>query len=247
MKPNAWYSFQGGKPTEEHISFYDPALFPWVSEIKKNYSQIKNEISAIVEKERASMPVYFNTSLVEKGTRWKTFSFMFWGIQFPRNMKQAAVTASVMKNIPGIVSCSISMLEAGSRIKPHRGDTNTIIRCHIPISIPGSLPKNGFRVAEDTREWKEGEVLLFNDSEEHEAWNLSEKERVILILDVLRPQFMMDRSQICSNVLSGLGLQYLTSSHASRFIYKKRWLRLSLQKALYFLVRGALPFYRILR
>lgn len=232
-----WYSFQGGKPGGDEKGFYEESDFSWTETIKAELPQIKEEIINLVKKERENLPLYFNRSLTEKGTRWKTFSFAFWNLQFRKNQKRCPYTVSILKKIPGIVSCSISVLEPGSRIKPHRGDTNAIIRCHVPITIPGSLPESGFKVAGETREWKDGHLLLFNDSAEHEAWNLSSSERIILILDMIRPEFISHTRTICSNVLGGLALQYITSPKPLKFIYRTRGIRLRVQKLIAGMIR----------
>lgn len=247
MKAPLWYSFLGGRAADEGIEFYDPGKFNWVSNIINNYDAIRSEISDVVKRRKQEMPVYFNKSLVEKGTKWKTYSMMFWNIPFKKQIRECAKTYSIIKDIPGIVSCSVSMLEAGSRIKPHRGDTNAIIRCHIPITIPGTLPENGFRVGTTTKEWREGELLLFNDAEEHEAWNLSGSDRVILIIDVIRPEYLDQKTKICANVLSGLLLQLISSPKPLRFTYRNRKIRLALQKLSYSAVRGILPVLKALR
>ena len=35
--------------------------------------------------------------------------------------------------------------------------------------------------------WQEGEVLFFDDSFEHEVWNMASEERIIFILDIFHP------------------------------------------------------------
>ena len=45
------------------------------------------------------------------------------------------------------------------------------------------------RVAGDPRPWVEGKMIIFDDSYEHEAANLSDKqERVILLIDIWHPE-----------------------------------------------------------
>ena len=55
----------------------------------------------------------------------------------------------------------------------------------LPLIVPGRCH---FRVGSETREWVEGRAWLFDDSIEHEAWNGSDKTRVILLFDVWRPE-----------------------------------------------------------
>lgn len=231
-----WYSFQGGR-SEDPTGFFNSADFHWASVIEKNAELIQHEIQTLVTAERKKLQPYFNKDLIESGSKWKTFSLAFWDIHFKKNARKAPLTYSIFKSIDGAVSCSVSILEAGSRIKPHRGDTDGIIRCHLPISIPGKLPESGFRVGDSIREWKPGNLLLFNDSQEHEAWNLTASERIILIIDIIRPEHLSKRKAICRNVLSGLLLQFITSPAFLKPLYRKRTSRLFIQKTLFHALR----------
>ena len=53
------------------------------------------------------------------------------------------------------------------------------------VVVPG---KCRFRVGNETRDWVEGKGWAFDDSIEHEAWNGSDRTRVILLFDVWRPE-----------------------------------------------------------
>ena len=77
-----------------------------------------------------------------------------------------------------------SILEAGTRIPPHTGVTNTRLTVHLPLIVP---PGCGFRVGSETREWVPGKAWVFDDTIEHEAWNLSEVPRALLIFDIWNP------------------------------------------------------------
>jgi ornithine lipid ester-linked acyl 2-hydroxylase len=43
------------------------------------------------------------------------------------------------------------------------------------------------RVGDEVRAWQGGECLVFDDTTEHEAWNRSNADRLVLLLDFLRP------------------------------------------------------------
>jgi aspartyl/asparaginyl beta-hydroxylase (cupin superfamily) len=38
------------------------------------------------------------------------------------------------------------------------------------------------------RTWEEGKLLIFDDTIEHEAWNDSGEDRIVLIFDIWRPE-----------------------------------------------------------
>jgi aspartyl/asparaginyl beta-hydroxylase (cupin superfamily) len=77
-----------------------------------------------------------------------------------------------------------SILDAGARIPPHNGVTNTRLIVHVPLIVPDGC---GFRVGGERREWKPGNALIFDDTIEHEAWNNSAVPRAVLIFDIWNP------------------------------------------------------------
>ena len=77
-----------------------------------------------------------------------------------------------------------SVLKPGAHIPPHTGVVNVRLVCHLPLIVP---PDCGIRVGSETRGWKEGECIVFDDTFEHEAWNKSGQTRVVLIFDIWNP------------------------------------------------------------
>jgi aspartyl/asparaginyl beta-hydroxylase (cupin superfamily) len=104
------------------------------------------------------------------------------------------------------------VLEPGSNINPHQGDTDAIVRCHLGLSVPGGLPDCGFQVGTEIRGWKEGEALPFCDAQTHSAWNHCSERRLIMIVDVMRPEFLGQQNGICSHVLASSVLQMMYQS-----------------------------------
>ena len=43
------------------------------------------------------------------------------------------------------------------------------------------------KIGETRVTWREGEVMVFDDSFEHEVWNNSTEDRMIFILDIFHP------------------------------------------------------------
>ena len=104
--------------------------------------------------------------------------------RFPRTMQalEQLDLARITQRAPSIL---FSRLAAGARIPPHHGVMNARLICHLPLIVPAGC---GFRVGGETREWREGELLVFDDTIEHEAWNNGTSDRIILIFDVWRPE-----------------------------------------------------------
>ena len=53
--------------------------------------------------------------------------------------------------------------------------------------VPRNEKSCGIEVNEETYHWKEGKAVVFDDTFEHEAWNDSDQERVVLFIDFERP------------------------------------------------------------
>ena len=134
--------------------------------------------------------------MVERQNSWKTISLKWWGIIFYNNQKSFPKTTQIINSVNGLVSASFNFLEAGSKIKPHCGDTNGIYRVHLGIEIPDIIPTCGFRVKDEWKSWEEGKILVFVDAVNHEAINLSSRDRFILSFDVIRPEYIDKKKYI---------------------------------------------------
>ena len=77
-----------------------------------------------------------------------------------------------------------SLLKPRTRIPPHTGGSNVRLVAHVPLIIPEEC---GFRVGNETRPWVPGQAWVFDDTIDHEAWNMSDKLRVILMFDIWNP------------------------------------------------------------
>jgi aspartyl/asparaginyl beta-hydroxylase (cupin superfamily) len=205
MKP--WYASEGGAFRGSEPFFFDRKEFPWVAELESQWTVVRDELMALVQEHEQSLVPYANREFTSKRDRWKTFGFMFWSIPSRRNCQQCPKTWDVLSKLPNVLAGSFNLLEPETTIKPHYGDTNAIVRCHLGLVIPAAAPQCAFRVGSETRSWNEGEVLLFCDAHMHTAWNNTRDRRYILLFDVLRDEYAPQKNAICSHVLAGLNLE----------------------------------------
>jgi aspartate beta-hydroxylase len=99
-------------------------------------------------------------------------------------------------------------MRAGTHIAAHCGPTNLRVRCHLGISVPAG--DCAIRVGSETRRWAEGECLVFDDHFEHEAWNHTGQERIVLVVDLWHP----DLSALEVRLLEGF--HSYAATHARR-------------------------------
>ncbi|APR88065.1 Aspartyl/asparaginyl beta-hydroxylase [Minicystis rosea] len=84
----------------------------------------------------------------------------------------------------------LSVLEPGTHIPSHFGGANVKLTLHLPLWIPEG--DCALRVDDDTRGWKDGEMMIFDDTFSHEAWNRTSKPRAVLLLKVYHPELSVE-------------------------------------------------------
>ncbi|XP_057665795.1 aspartyl/asparaginyl beta-hydroxylase isoform X2 [Diorhabda carinulata] len=124
---------------------------------------------------------------------WKQFELYTRGQKNIKNCKICPITCSIIYQIPEARTCKrgqtkFSVMHPGTHIWPHCGPTNCRLRVHLGLKIPSNT---FIRVADDVKSWKEGEVLIFDDSFEHEVWHNGTDFRLILIMDIWHPELTL--------------------------------------------------------
>ncbi|SRR6266487_2804477 len=208
LKPT--YMIYGGHFSGSEPFFYDPKAFSWVEKIEENWRVIRDEAESLLQRHPDRLEPYFNRSLSFPPEQWKTLGFYFWSHKFEDNCNECPQTVRILESIPNMVGGSLSVLGPKSTINPHYGDTNAIVRVHMGLSVPAPLPDSGLKVGDEVREWKEGKTLLFCDTYYHSAWNKSDQQRLVLIVDVMRPEFADQTRAICTHVLTSMLMQSLS-------------------------------------
>jgi aspartyl/asparaginyl beta-hydroxylase (cupin superfamily) len=199
-----WYASSGKQYKEDEPAFFDPTQYEWAKGIEQNWSELKKEIDSLISEQDKSFTSNSYTGLVTNNG-WSSLSFLFWG--YPQKdyallkTKCPGLTGYLAK-IPGIVSISLSRLSPQTILNEHRGDTNAVFRCHLGIEIPASLPQCGLKVGNEEQSWTEGKWVFFNDAWKHSAWNKTDSRRIVLIVDVLRPEFSSKKRVICTDILA---------------------------------------------
>ncbi|HSY04406.1 MAG TPA: aspartyl/asparaginyl beta-hydroxylase domain-containing protein [Steroidobacteraceae bacterium] len=181
------------------IQFYNRADFPWLAPIEQASDDIRAELLALLKEARNEFSPYLTHASDEPLGQWKELNqSKRWSALFlckdgerheatiarcPQTV--AALAAAPVISIPHRGPTALfSLLEPKTRIPPHTGTTNIRLTVHIPLIVP---PNCGFRVGTQVREWQPGTALIFDDTIEHEAWNDSDEDRVILIFDIWNP------------------------------------------------------------
>lgn len=184
--------------------FYDAKNYPSLAGIENNWAELKSEIQNLIWEEDSKF--LSNKALYENidvNNGWSAIMFLFWGVKISNKFKKKCPkTTNYLKQMPGFVSLSVSRLAPMAKLAEHTGDTNAILRCHLGVEVPAQLPACGLTVNGEERSWEEGKWLIFNDAYRHSAKNNTEKRRIIIIADFIRPEFIHQKNIICAFILT---------------------------------------------
>ena len=167
--------------------------FPWISHLEDGYSEIRKELDMILLHPE-KIPTFHQLSpdqkRISKGNNWKTFAFYVYGSRVDDNCALCPNTAKILDTLPGLQTAMFSILAPRYHIVPHKGPTKAVVRAHLGLKVPEDWENIWIRVDQDILHWREGEVIIFDDTYEHEVRNDTDETRAVLFMDIDRP---MDR------------------------------------------------------
>jgi hypothetical protein len=202
-------------PELPQIQFYDRQHFPWLDRLEAATADIRVELIEILKEESVFKPyIEGNPRLPQtenldmlNNPAWSAFYLWKHGELVAQNAARCPKTVSALDDVPFArvpnrsPSVLFSLLRPGARIPPHTGEVNTRLICHLPLIVPDNCR---FRVGNDTRVLAEGKAWVFDDTMEHEAWNGSERTRVILLFEIWRPELTMEERALVSAMFEAI-------------------------------------------
>ena len=223
-----WLSDSSSPHPPNMAKFYDPSKYDFVKVVESQWQVIRDELLTVIGDSSAKneFKAYQDLEKTDKDAAWKTAGLMYWTMTSKSNIALFPKTWEIFKSIPNVTSCSLHILEGHSTIKPHIGDTNAMLRCHMGLVIPAQLPRCGFRVGDEKTSWQEGKIFIFNDACEHTAWNNTGDNRFVISFDVMRPEYVEKKYWIASQVLGKIYLEVMYQHVAwLRRYFNTRWAR----------------------
>ena len=179
--------------------YFDREHFPWLADLEAATATVREELIALLATDNPGLSPYVAMDPGTPRNTWTDLDHSFdwsalhlWrdGERIEEACARAPRTAALVETLPlaripgRAPTVFFSILKAGAHIPAHTGVTNTRTIIHLPLIVPGLCE---FRVGGETRAWREGEAIAFDDTIEHEAWNRSDRDRAVLILDVWNP------------------------------------------------------------
>ncbi|HTH10689.1 MAG TPA: aspartyl/asparaginyl beta-hydroxylase domain-containing protein [Acidovorax sp.] len=202
------------------IPFFHREDYDWVPRLEDAFSDILGELEELLAQQSTFQP-YVQTPPGEPMGQFAALDRKLdWGAYFlwrngqridqqadlcPRT-ETALFTHAPLNRVPNRAPVAFfSALKPGTHIPPHNGATNTRLTVHLPLIIP---PDCALRVGGETHVWKPGELVLFDDTIQHEAWNFSDRLRVVLIFDIWHPMLTDLEKHLVAHTVEGIMTYY---------------------------------------
>jgi aspartyl/asparaginyl beta-hydroxylase (cupin superfamily) len=171
-------------------SVYDSSTFPWAAKIEREWKTIRGELETVLTR-KDDLPSFQDIATgvasITNDRGWKTFLLTAYGARSDHNIGLCPETWRIVKTIPGLKAAMFSIFEPGKHLPPHRGPYNGVLRFHLGLIVPQPQENVAIRVDNQICHWQEGRALIFDDAYEHEAWNRTDKVRVVLFVDFVKP------------------------------------------------------------
>lgn len=162
---------------------------PWIPELETHWQTMREEMDRVMRNH--DIPSFDEVVAGEAGIadyRWKVFTFRIYGtLDITDNCKQCPKTYALIRDLPGVTTAWLSILEPGKHVRAHRGPFRGVLRCLLALKVPGKPGDCRIRIEDQMYHFQEGKCLIFDDTFEHEVWNDSDDYRAVLFLDVKRP------------------------------------------------------------
>ena len=195
--------------------FFERTAFDWVPAVEAATDAIRAELQGLVDHGGDRFGPYVTASADRPPPNNPLLDKPDWGAAWlwkngrvaegmddlcPETL--AALARAPRPMIPNRAPMALfSRLTPGTHIQPHHGMLNTRLICHLPLVVPGGC---ALRVGGETRAWREGEMIIFDDSFEHEAWNRGPSDRTILLFEIWRPDIDADEREQLTRIFSAI-------------------------------------------
>jgi aspartyl/asparaginyl beta-hydroxylase len=160
--------------------FHNPQDFPWVRALEDSVSEIRDELHQV---ERNFGRAAYDSDRNIK--TWRTFYFYLNGRPVPEHLSACPKTSALLAQIPlnGLHVC-FSAIEPGGVLQPHTGPTNVSLTAHLGLE---GCEGSALWAAGQRQPYREGKVLVFDDSFVHYVQHEGSQKRYTLMVTFWHP------------------------------------------------------------
>jgi aspartate beta-hydroxylase len=198
-----WTQWDG---KSNRVAYQDPLISKVVAHLESHVDSIRSEYHRVATGRKSDYQTDTEHTL-HKGI-WDWHSYMTKGNISDSFLRHFPDTSKVLQELRDeghlfegtpFGYSFFSTLHGKSRIDPHTAPMNLRVRIHLPLIVPTSTTSTttddgetkevecGIRVGPVTKRWTEGKAMVLDDSFQHEVWNDTDEQRVVLLVDIWHP------------------------------------------------------------
>jgi aspartate beta-hydroxylase len=190
------------------------AYFPGAARFVSAWQVIRDEALSLSSRMQAIprfheiMPAQAEIS-ANDGKDWRLLILKVYGTEVEKNTALCPKLAELVSANPDVLSASLSFLGPHKHIPRHRGPFRGILRYQLGLSVPvdeQGRPAAVLALNDVEHRVGDGEELLWDDTYPHEVWNHSDQMRLVLLLDVRRPNMPFDLRVISRALIASVGM-----------------------------------------
>ncbi len=172
----------------EKSPYIDVKQFPELQILQEQWETIRdeaiqlnneNEIKASDKLDDIGFNSFFKTG-------WKRFYLKWYGSDLKSAMRLCPKTFELLSSIDSVKGAMFASLPPGARLVKHRDPYAGSLRYHLGLLTPNDndcfIDVDGEKYS-----WRDGEAVMFDETFIHYAENKTDKERIVLFLDIKRP------------------------------------------------------------
>jgi beta-hydroxylase len=172
----------------KNTAYVNADEFPELKTLAQNWQVIRDEAISL----NSAAQIKASADLDDLGfnsffrTGWKRFYLKWYGANLKSAQALCPKTLAFLNQIPSIKGAMFTMLPPGARLVKHRDPYAGSLRYHLGLVTPNSEDCY-ISVDGEKYSWRDGEAVMFDETFIHYAENKTDKNRIILFLDVKRP------------------------------------------------------------
>lgn len=171
----------------------DPAEFPELNLLRENWQTIRDEGLKLLRQnyfdatKRPGSAGYYDVgfrTFFKYG--WSRFYINWYGYTHHSAIRLCPKTVEVLQRVPAVHGAMFAFLPKGGQLTRHADPIAVSLRYHLGLVTPNS-DDCFINVDGHNQSWRDGEVLMFDETYLHYVRNDSDSDRLILMCDVKRP------------------------------------------------------------
>lgn len=167
--------------------------FPELARIREHWTTIRDEAVALYKtgsfeaaKAAGSVGSYDVGFRTFYKYGWSKYYLRWYGYSHASALASCPQTVKLLASIPAVNGAMFSVLPPGGKLTRHADPMACSLRYHLGLATPNH-DACYINIDGQNHSWRDGEVLIFDETYLHYAHNDAQDYRIILMCDVRRP------------------------------------------------------------